>query len=302
MLYSYSGMAPIRHDLFLIFRFWHAYQYSHIAVWNAFRATVLADAFFTLFPTQKLLSKPRLVQNATFFTWLRLCYPAFRENLSRALKLSAAKLIESDLRFCKELSNSTRQLSKIRKNNLNRAAYIHLFNLQTLFEFVIPTVQDYGSTLKLNDWEQFLTCFQNLFALFAMCKSKGSTDYQRSMYAFLSLVSYWKEHNLPVIRLFQLNHTLFSEEAGEVALSVLVNAQPPNAYGNPEHTRQLWQVVKMRYTALRDLDTRVHAEKKHRVIRKFLIHSLFRSCVYYLGNCQSMLTSVWLHFLFDNFP
>jgi hypothetical protein len=56
------------------------------------------------------------------------------------------------------------------------------------------------------------------------------------------------------------------------------------------------------YIAVRDLDNRVHAEKKHRVIRTFLIHSLFRSCVYYLGNCQSMLTSVWLHFLFDNFP
>jgi hypothetical protein len=38
------------------------------------------------------------------------------------------------------------------------------------------------------------------------------------------------------------------------------------------------------YIAVRDLDNRVHAEKKHRVIRTFLIHSLFRSCVYYLGN------------------
>jgi hypothetical protein len=122
------------------------------------------------------------------------------------------------------------------------------------------------------------------------------------MYAFLSLLTNWKEHNLHVLRLFQLSHTLFSEESGEPALSVLVNAQSPNAYGNLEHTRQLWQVVKMRYTAVRDLDNRVHAEKKHRVIRKFLFLSLFRSWVYYLGNCHSMLTSFWLHFLFDNFP
>ena len=45
MLYSYSGMATLRHDLFLCFGLWHAYSYAHIAVWTAFRPTFLADVF-----------------------------------------------------------------------------------------------------------------------------------------------------------------------------------------------------------------------------------------------------------------
>src|SRR5689334_13957014 len=36
LLYSYSGLSPIRHDLFLCFGFWHAYAYAHVALWNQF--------------------------------------------------------------------------------------------------------------------------------------------------------------------------------------------------------------------------------------------------------------------------
>ena len=55
-LYSYSGMAPIRHDLFLVFGYWHAYSYAHVALWAEFRATYLADAFWAIFPDQKFTS------------------------------------------------------------------------------------------------------------------------------------------------------------------------------------------------------------------------------------------------------
>jgi hypothetical protein len=65
-LYCYGGMAGIR-DLFLCFGFWHAYHYGHVAIWNQYRATFLAPAFWALFPNQKLLRRPKLVQSSTFF-------------------------------------------------------------------------------------------------------------------------------------------------------------------------------------------------------------------------------------------
>src|SRR5215467_9773934 len=43
ILYSYPGLVGMRHDLFLVFGFWHAYQYAHIALWNDFRHTFLAS-------------------------------------------------------------------------------------------------------------------------------------------------------------------------------------------------------------------------------------------------------------------
>ena len=58
ILYAYSGMAPIRRDLFLCFGLWHCYHYAHVALWHEFRATFLAPAFFALFPGQKLLARP----------------------------------------------------------------------------------------------------------------------------------------------------------------------------------------------------------------------------------------------------
>ena len=58
MLYSYSGMATLRHDLFLCFGLWHAYSYAHVALWTAFRPTFLADVFWSVFPKQRLLRRP----------------------------------------------------------------------------------------------------------------------------------------------------------------------------------------------------------------------------------------------------
>ena len=147
LLYSFSGMAPLRHDLFLIFGFWHAYQYAHIAAWDTFRTTFLADAFFALYPDQKLLSRPKLVLSSTFFTWLRLSYPHFRPQLSNALARAAADLVASDLKHCQAVGK--RKSAGSNRLCPERSKYIHLYNLQTLFEFVIPTIQDYGTSPKL---------------------------------------------------------------------------------------------------------------------------------------------------------
>src|SRR6185437_13920259 len=59
-----------------------------------------------------------------------------------------------------------------------------------------------------------------------MCTTKGVADYQRTMYVHMILMDYWKEHKLPVFEMLRKNPTFFSEERGEINLSMLVNMQP----------------------------------------------------------------------------
>src|SRR5215813_9612162 len=81
----------------------------------------------------------------------------------------------------------------------------------------------------------------------------------------LLLMQHWIKEDLPVAQLLQANHTVFSEESGEIALSVLVHSQPPNTHTELTTTRNYWQLTYQRYTALRSgLDLPRH--KKHRVI------------------------------------
>ena len=263
LLYCYSGMSTIRHDLFLCFGLWHPYSYAHIALWDQFRHTFLGPAFFALFPDQRLLRRPKLVQSATFLTWLRMAYPAFREQLKAAI----GKVQASMILWERERIRSIRQgLGLDRKSTSNpfRAPYVHLRNLETLFEFCIPCIQDYGIALKLNDFLAFGQACTSLFRFFACCSSKGSRDYQRSMYIFMLLSDYWGEERLPVSDVLQRNHTLFSEESGEIALSVLAQSQPPSHRADLEATRQQWQLVAVRYKALREKSPQ--PPKKHRLI------------------------------------
>ena len=77
LLYCYSGLTPLRHDLGLFLGLWHPYLYAHVALWDVFRDTFLGPVFFTLFPSQVLLRKPKLNHSSTLLTWLRLAYPIF---------------------------------------------------------------------------------------------------------------------------------------------------------------------------------------------------------------------------------
>ena len=127
ILYSYPGLVGMRHDLFLVFGFWHAYQYAHIALWNEFRHTFLAPAFFTLFPVEKLMQRPRLSQSSTFFTWLRMSYPSFRD----ALRTARRTVKQRVLSWQREYVQAVRQGQEVEKINPHLAMYIHI-NLHTL--------------------------------------------------------------------------------------------------------------------------------------------------------------------------
>jgi len=81
MLYGVGGMQPFLNNVFFLFGIWHAYMYAHTALWDYFRYSFLADAFFALFPKTTLLRKPKLFKSSEFLTWLRISYAEFRDEL-----------------------------------------------------------------------------------------------------------------------------------------------------------------------------------------------------------------------------
>jgi len=128
ILYSYSGMATLRHDLFLCFGLWHAYNYAHVALWHEFRATFLADAFWAIFPDQKLLRRPPLVQSSTFFTWIRLAYPHFRHHLIAHINESRTAMLECDIKLSANIEQG------VRVEKLNPFRPIHSI-IQSIYTF-----------------------------------------------------------------------------------------------------------------------------------------------------------------------
>ena len=126
------------------------------------------------------MRRPRLSHSSTFFTWLRLAYPQIRALLSASLYDIQMKMMTSEL----DRTRAIRVGQVTEKMNRYRSNYIHLLNLQTLFEFCLPAIQDYGSLLKNNDFLSFNIAFHNLLLLFILCRNKGSHDYQRTMLVF----------------------------------------------------------------------------------------------------------------------
>jgi len=101
-----------------------------------------------------------------------------------------------------------------------------------------------------------------------MCTTKGALDYQRAMYCFELMLRYWENKKLPIIELLRLNHTMFSEESGEIALSALVTSQPLSTRADIEQTRRHWQMVRMKYESHADQQLPCH--KRYRFLSKFL--------------------------------
>src|SRR5689334_5559351 len=108
-----------------------------------------------LFPDHKLMDRPLLSHSATFFLWLRMSYPYFKEKLVDAI-VSMRKLL---LQW--SLDNAWAMVRGSADGGANPylAKYVHLLNMRSLFEFTIPAIQDYGCALKGNDWEAFFRAF-----------------------------------------------------------------------------------------------------------------------------------------------
>ena len=146
---------------------------------DSIQAYILADAFWAIFPKQRLLRRPPLIQSSTLFT-LRLAYPHFRPQLLASINEMRDGMLTYDIKLVESLESGV----KVPKLNPYRARYIQLINLQTLFEFCIPVIQDYGVALKSNDWVLFSQCYVSLVSFFVMCNGQGVGEYQRSLYCF----------------------------------------------------------------------------------------------------------------------
>jgi hypothetical protein len=205
---------------------------------------------------------------------MRLAYPQVRETLTGKITEMRNGMLAYDIK----LAESLEQGELMSKINPFRARYLHLYNLKTLFEFCIPVIQDYGVALKNNDWQLFMKCFVSLVLFYVMCNGQGVLEYQRSLYCFFIMLRYWTYHQLPVITLLQANHTLFSEESGEIALSVLTTSQPSNNRTKLDQVQKAWKLLRV-YSHLRSEGAANKSQKKHRILSKSYF-SFFPSFVY----------------------
>ena len=168
LIYAYPQMAPIRNDLYLFLGPWHNYHYGTIAVWMEFRSTFLGPAFFALFPNELLKYRMSLSKSIVFFQWLRRAYPKFRVNLKEAISRSKAELIDFDLKLPFHC-----QKKYVPSRTMVYSRYIHLTNLLYLFEYVLPTILDYG-VLKSNDYAGFRRWLLPVLRFYFTCEQKGT--------------------------------------------------------------------------------------------------------------------------------
>lgn len=103
ILYIFTGLAPIRHDLFLFLGLWHTYQHCHKLIWSEFRSTFLADSFFVLFPDDSLLFAPKLLQSQTFFQYLRLSFKSWRGDLLSAISTTKRLMLKEQMDFVTDI-------------------------------------------------------------------------------------------------------------------------------------------------------------------------------------------------------
>ena len=239
ILYSFVCFEPVRKSLYVFFGLWHPYSYANVAIWNCFRHTFIGPAFFHLFPSDMLLKRPSLTKCSTFFTFMRQCYPTFRafllENIDRLRSLTLQFDIDN-VSLCIENK-------PINNNNPYRHRLVHLYNLHCLFDFCLPVVQDYISLLKHNDWWRFRRSSLKLLLLFIMIQNKGAQNYRAPMLFFMLKTMYWADHDQPIMSLLRANHTMFSEESGEIALSRLASLQPTNMRESLRDTKEKWQSI-----------------------------------------------------------
>ena len=75
---------------------------------------------------------------------------------------------------------------------------------------------------------------------------------------FYCLLKYWEDAGLPIFDLFKSSPTFFSEESGEIALSILTRTRPVNMQCDYQQTRKSWFARKQMFSATHD----AHVELK----------------------------------------
>jgi hypothetical protein len=97
---------------------WRSYKQSNIEVFRLYSTEFFAGLHFRMTPGQPFfLNTKKLSSLLMIFSWTRLAYPAFRNELKSALRY-----LES-------------------QNSMSKAGYRHLKNLEFLCDWFIPVVR-----------------------------------------------------------------------------------------------------------------------------------------------------------------
>jgi len=81
------------------------------------------------------------------------------------------------------------------------------------------------------------------------------------MFLFGVLSKYWEETKFPISSLLHENHTVFSEESGEIALSLLARGTPAASRAKLSQVQHQWQMLKMQFDCHSDLSSQEKSDK-----------------------------------------
>jgi hypothetical protein len=85
-MYDKTGVgARMRKYVFLNLGLWHTYKHISLLTWRKFGPSVLAGLWHNLWPDSIFFKKPRLQSVTEIFTYLRLAYPSFKDQLQKAI-------------------------------------------------------------------------------------------------------------------------------------------------------------------------------------------------------------------------
>ena len=119
MVYSNSApMAEAKSWFAPSLGMWHSYKQGNIEIFRLYSNDLLMGLHFRMTPGQPFyLKKKKLSPILMIFSWIRLAYPKFRDEL-----MSTIASMEED-------------------NSTSRAGYRHLKNIEFLCEWYIPVVR-----------------------------------------------------------------------------------------------------------------------------------------------------------------
>ena len=117
-MYDPSGVGqPMRKWLCVQLGTWHCYKQACTVVWAHWGPRVFAPLFHEIISDANFNSKARLSSIARFFTYVRLAYPSFRDELTETLRSLTAM-------------------------GVDRTGISQLRDLKKLIEFFVPVVSD----------------------------------------------------------------------------------------------------------------------------------------------------------------
>src|SRR3954470_13272345 len=85
-MYDPSGAGvELRSRVAVVLGLWHPLKQLMLMTWRRHATNFFAPLLHSLIPGSRFFEKPQLVKLHSIFSYLRLCYPAFKERLHNGL-------------------------------------------------------------------------------------------------------------------------------------------------------------------------------------------------------------------------